>query len=139
MATKTKLSRTDVVRGVAELVGSLPRYHCDMRTGGRIAERREARGLSQRELAFPGCSYAYISRLEAGMRRPSLNVLLKLAVILDVSPRYLAWGEEPKRFKAQEFKHVLLFLGISRYRAHKEYLKFVATRGSRTRQSKQAK
>ncbi|HET9545668.1 MAG TPA: tetratricopeptide repeat protein, partial [Gaiellaceae bacterium] len=47
---------------------------------------------SQRQLAFPGCSSAYISRIEAGMRTPSLQVLHLLAQRLDVTGDYLATG-----------------------------------------------
>jgi hypothetical protein len=36
--------------------------------GERIRRLREERGLSQRELAEPGVSYAYFSRLEVGPR-----------------------------------------------------------------------
>jgi len=34
--------------------------------GARLKASRERAGLSQRQLAFPGCTAAYISRLEAG-------------------------------------------------------------------------
>ena len=53
---------------------------------------RTARGLTQRELASPGVSYAYISRLEAGARRPSIRALRQLAAKLGVSPEYLETG-----------------------------------------------
>ncbi len=51
-------------------------------------------GLSQRQLSFPGCSAAYISRLEAGDRVPSLQLLRKLAAKLDADEQYLATGVE---------------------------------------------
>lgn len=53
-----------------------------------------AAGLSQRQLSFPGCSAAYISRLEAGDRVPSLQLLRKLAVRLVADEHYLATGVE---------------------------------------------
>jgi ribosome-binding protein aMBF1 (putative translation factor) len=55
---------------------------------------REAAGLSQRALAFPGCSPAYISRIEAGARVPRPRVLRRLAQRLEVSESFLAHGEE---------------------------------------------
>jgi tetratricopeptide (TPR) repeat protein len=61
--------------------------------GGRLKEAREAAGLSQRQLAFPGCSSAYISRIEAGMRTPSLQVLQLLGQRLGTSGEYLATGK----------------------------------------------
>lgn len=62
--------------------------------GRRLREVREAAGVSQRRLAFPGCSAAYISRIEAGDRVPSLQVLRELARRLGSSEAYLAWGRE---------------------------------------------
>ncbi|HXF98660.1 MAG TPA: helix-turn-helix transcriptional regulator [Gaiellaceae bacterium] len=60
--------------------------------GRRLQEARTGAGLSQRELAFPGCSPAYISRIERGQRTPSLQVLRELARRCGVSERFLAWG-----------------------------------------------
>jgi transcriptional regulator with XRE-family HTH domain len=60
--------------------------------GRRLVEAREESGLSQRDLAFPGCSAAYISRIERGERVPSLQVLRELARRCGVSEAHLAWG-----------------------------------------------
>ncbi|MGI9659286.1 MAG: helix-turn-helix domain-containing protein, partial [Gaiellaceae bacterium] len=60
--------------------------------GRRLKEAREAAGVSQRRLAFPGCSPAYISRIEAGERIPSLQILRELGSRLDVDAEYLATG-----------------------------------------------
>ncbi|MBA3347319.1 MAG: tetratricopeptide repeat protein [Actinobacteria bacterium] len=60
--------------------------------GARLKEARLAVGLSQRQLAFPGCSAAYISRLEAGDRVPSLQLLRKLAIKLNTDEELLATG-----------------------------------------------
>jgi transcriptional regulator with XRE-family HTH domain len=62
--------------------------------GDRIRERRLALGLSQRDLASEGVSYAYISRIEANTRRPSVRALRKLAVKLGVSAHWLETGED---------------------------------------------
>jgi len=62
--------------------------------GERLKRLRLARGLSQRELAAPGVSYAYISRIEAGTRQPSVKALRKLAAKLEISPDYLETGSE---------------------------------------------
>ena len=62
--------------------------------GRRLRGARERAGLSQRQLAFPGCSAAYISRLEAGQRVPSLQLLRKLAAKLNADEQYLATGVE---------------------------------------------
>jgi transcriptional regulator with XRE-family HTH domain len=49
--------------------------------------------LSQRELAEPGISYAYLSRIEAGQRAPSLKALRIVAKKLGVSAEHLETGE----------------------------------------------
>ena len=61
--------------------------------GGRIYARRLELGLSQRQLSGPGVSYAYISRIEAGQRQPSVKALRRLAARLEVSVQWLETGE----------------------------------------------
>lgn len=65
--------------------------------GRRLKEARLAAGLSQRQLAFPGCSAAYISRLEAGQRVPSLQLLRKIAAKLGADEEFLATGVARER------------------------------------------
>lgn len=60
--------------------------------GQRLKQARVAAGLSQRQLAFPGCSSAYISRLESGQRVPSLQLLRKIAARLSADEEFLATG-----------------------------------------------
>lgn len=62
--------------------------------GERLRSAREAQGTSQRKLSFPGCTAAYISRLEAGARVPSLQMVEELALRLSVDPRWLAKGKK---------------------------------------------
>ncbi len=71
-----------------------PHYDDPAAVGRRVFEAREAAGLSQRELAFPGCSAAYISRIERGERVPSLQVMRELARRTGVSEQALAFGRE---------------------------------------------
>ena len=61
--------------------------------GERLRAARERAGLTQRDLAFPGCSPAYISRIESGDRIPSLQLLRELGRRLGVSEDFLATGE----------------------------------------------
>jgi tetratricopeptide (TPR) repeat protein len=83
-----------------------PHYHSHVddpqAVGRRLLEARLAAGLSQRALAFPGCSAAYISRLEAGERVPSLQLLRKLAVKLNADENYLATGVASPRGRPTE-------------------------------------
>lgn len=62
--------------------------------GARLRRLREQQGFSQRELSAPGISYAYISRIEAGARRPSVKALRLLARKLNVTAEYLETGTE---------------------------------------------
>jgi len=93
--------------------------------GRRLKEARVRAGLSQRQLAFPGCTAAYISRLEAGARVPSLQMINQLASRLDVSGQWLATGVEPPADEHVELveAEVALRLGETEqaeeiYRAH---------------------
>jgi transcriptional regulator with XRE-family HTH domain len=72
-----------------------PHYDDPAAVGKRVHDAREAAGLSQRDLSFPGCSAAYISRIERGERVPSLQVMRELARRTGVSEQALAFGREP--------------------------------------------
>ena len=63
-------------------------------SGRRLRETRERAGLSQRGLAFPGCSASYISRIEAGERVASPRILGELAWRLHVSDAYLVGASD---------------------------------------------
>jgi tetratricopeptide (TPR) repeat protein len=60
--------------------------------GERLRQARQAAGLTQRDLSFEGCTAAYVSRIEAGARIPSLQIVHVFAKRLGVSPEYLATG-----------------------------------------------
>src|SRR3970282_919762 len=60
----------------------------------RLRSAREAAGLSQSALSFPGCSTGYVSRIQAGQRVPSLQVLRELAAQLGISEAWLARGAD---------------------------------------------
>ena len=59
----------------------------------RILNLRHEQGLSQRDVQSPGVSYAYVSRIEARTRTPSLEALIALAEPLGVTGLYLLTGE----------------------------------------------
>ena len=60
--------------------------------GRRLRDARTSAGLTQRALAFPGCTAAYISRIEDGQRVPSLQLLRELGRRLGTSADFLATG-----------------------------------------------
>jgi transcriptional regulator with XRE-family HTH domain len=72
--------------------------------GERLKRLRKERGLSQRELSAPGVSYAYISRIEAGARQPSVKALRKLARKLGVSADYLETGSNVREDELRELR-----------------------------------
>ena len=80
--------------------------------GQRLKRLRLERSLSQRELAAPGVSYAYISRIEAGTRQPSVKALRKLAAKLGVSADYLETGSELDPAGARELRLTDLELAV---------------------------
>lgn len=48
--------------------------------------------MSQRDLSFPGCTAAYISRIEKGERVPSLQLIREFALRLGVSELFISHG-----------------------------------------------
>lgn len=78
--------------------------------GLRLKAAREAAGISQRRLAFPGCSAAYISRVEAGTRIASLPILRGLAERLGVTEEYLCSGESARARSALDDAEIALRL-----------------------------
>lgn len=65
--------------------------------GQRIRRLRVEQGLSQRDLAEPGVTYSYLSRVEAGTRQPSEMALRALAEKLSATAHYLETGNARAR------------------------------------------
>src|SRR3954462_10726794 len=72
--------------------------------GARLKRLRLQLGLSQRDLSSPGVSYAYISRIEAGARTPSVKALRKLSQKLGVSVEYLETGTDIREVDDRELR-----------------------------------
>src|SRR5881409_1687454 len=72
--------------------------------GARLKRLPVERGLSQRDLSSPGVSYAYISRIEAGARTPSVKALRKLSQKLGVSVEYLETGTDIREVDDRELR-----------------------------------
>ncbi len=72
--------------------------------GARLKRLRLDRGFSQRDLSSPGVSYAYISRIEAGARTPSVKALRKLSQKLSVSVEYLETGRDIRDVDDRELR-----------------------------------
>ncbi len=76
--------------------------------GQRLRRLRRRADLTQRDLATDRVSYAYISRIEAGARQPSVKALRELAPKLGVSTHYLETGDEDPLWTAWRVIEVLL-------------------------------
>src|SRR5918997_1179727 len=63
-----------------------------MSLGKRLRRLRIERGLTQRELADPLYTHAYVSTIEAGRRQPSPAALDHFATNLDIAPSELLTG-----------------------------------------------
>jgi tetratricopeptide (TPR) repeat protein len=83
--------------------------------GLRLKAARERSGRSQRQLAFPGCTAAYISRLEAGARVPSLQMVNQLASRLDITGQWLATGVDPTTAEPTELIEAEVALRLGEY------------------------
>jgi tetratricopeptide (TPR) repeat protein len=78
-------------------------YDDPVALGRRLRETRESAGQSQRELSFPGCTAAYISRIEKGERVPSLQLIREFASRLGVTEEFIAHGDHQPQNKAASF------------------------------------
>ena len=65
--------------------------------GPRMRRLRLARGMTQKELAAPRYSYAYVSTIESGRRNPSKEAIEHFAAAVKSEPAYmeaqLQWAE----------------------------------------------
>jgi transcriptional regulator with XRE-family HTH domain len=74
----------------------------------RVRQLREAKDWSQGRLAtYSGVSRAQISRIESGQRRPSAEVLMKLAKALDTTTDYLlGLTDDPRKPAERDYETV---------------------------------
>jgi transcriptional regulator with XRE-family HTH domain len=68
--------------------------------GQRLKQARKNRGCTQADIAFEGCSVAYICRIEKGQRFPSHQITQGLADRLGVTVEWLTSGRENPLFLA---------------------------------------
>lgn len=74
--------------------------------GQRIRRLRREQGLAQQDLAAPGITATYVSRIESGQRRPSKKALRLLAGRLGVTPEYLETGGRGTAAEEREIRLV---------------------------------
>ena len=107
-----------------------PSSHVDdpAAVGRRLRQAREAAGLTQRELSFEGCTAAYVSRIEAGARVPSLQILREFGKRLGVSADYLATGSDGAGDLSSDFLEAEVSLQLGDEQRAREL--YEAARGS---------
>lgn len=101
--------------------------------GRKIQKIREAKGLSQRQLArMVGCSQSALSNWEKGKRRLYLPQLQKIAQVLDVSVDYFMESneQEDKILSVNQDNQILIRLineiSVLSYEEQQDVLKYVA-------------
>lgn len=71
--------------------------------GRRFRARREELGMSLEEVGYKGkCSVRTVSGLEAGESIGTLEVVMRIAEVMNVSLNWLVWGQEPKALREPE-------------------------------------
>ena len=76
--------------------------------GKRIREERKNKGLTQEELAEKAdMNYKFLNRIERNVSKPSLDMIIKLAEVLDVSFLSLFGNAKSKNNKSQNDKQLL--------------------------------
>lgn len=98
-------------RAVVNLAAVMPEHHCDRHVAERVRRRLEELGLYERDLWRIGGHHVYLPH---DGRRPSLHNLLRYAVLLDLSPEYLAWGRGSKQLTPRMQEYILRVLGFER-------------------------
>src|ERR1044072_996776 len=67
--------------------------------GQRLRAARVAKGMTQTDLAGADVSVGYVSRIEAGQRRPNLQVLTDLCIRLGTPVEQLLMGVAPQELE----------------------------------------
>jgi transcriptional regulator with XRE-family HTH domain len=84
-------------RLLKQLLVCIPPWLGDEKVYHRVAGMRQVRGMSQKDVEFPGCSAATLSRLEAGRNSViDFRMLVGLSLKLKANPLYLGWGFMPQ-------------------------------------------
>lgn len=80
-----------------------------MNIGERIKDIRLKKGITQKALAKKlGIATNSLSRYEIGERIPSLNMIEKIAIALDIDPLELVYGDTEKLTAFKEFQHTVV-------------------------------
>ena len=103
--------------------------------GKRLKELRESRGLSLSELAVKsGVAKSYISNMERDkMTNPSLEVMTKIASVLDITPQLLISQDKDVNKEQSALERLAQAEGINQeqLKEYKELIEFIKWRSSK--------
>jgi XRE family transcriptional regulator, master regulator for biofilm formation len=103
--------------------------------GKRLKELRESRGLSLSELAVKsGVAKSYISNMERDkMTNPSLEILTKIASVLEITPQLLISQDKDVDKGQAELERLAQAEGINQdqLKEYKELIEFIKWRSSK--------
>lgn len=81
--------------------------------GKRIKYYRQKRGLTQEQLAFDiHTSAAYISNIERSIKKPSLQKIILISEVLEISVDELIGSVQPKEQTAKKVKNSSLVFSL---------------------------
>lgn len=82
-----------------------------MSIGARVKELRKSKGWNQTELGEKiNLSFSGVSLIEADKNSPSIDVILKLSELFEVSADYLLTGNEEPTGISEEEREILEFV-----------------------------
>lgn len=77
--------------------------------GKRIQQLRKERELTQEQLAEKlNVSQNTIAKIESGLRRPSIDFLLEISELFNVSTNYLVFGVHAEAVDDKKLKKILM-------------------------------
>lgn len=95
------------------------------KVGQRIQQKRKIKGVTQAELAAKcGCTSNHLSAIENGTNKPSLEMIMKISILLDEStdyflmdsphayPKYLIEAQISERLERCDTKMLQTFIGV---------------------------
>ncbi len=76
------------------------KYYSQVEMGKRVRESRDKKGYKQESLAKQlNVSTSYIGKIETGKNTPSIDLLVEMASLFEVSLDYLVLGKRRRRIK----------------------------------------
>ncbi len=76
--------------------------------GERIRQLRKAQGMTQEQLALKlNIGDRHLRKIEAGEKGPSIDILVEISALFNISLDYIIVGRQPRNDLKQRFRTVL--------------------------------